>query len=259
MAEFTGEDLDLELGAATSVEIVTVAGEVAVTAGTGPVRVRAKVLRGAPVVVTLEGGVLRVAHELPRNLISTVLNGPSPEAVVEVVAPAEAGVRVRTVAASVVAAGFRQPPVLATVSGSITASDVAGLTVSVVSGTLEAEAVSGPVNVNSVSGDVTIIGGRLDQTAVKSVSGDVLLDVDDIGDAALNSVSGAVALRLPEDASVTLEAVTVNGRLDCAFPLADSVSTKRRLTGAVGGGGSQVRARTISGDVSLLRKRLAAT
>lgn len=259
MAAFTGGDLDLELGEVRSVEIVVVGGEVAVTAGSGPLRVRAQVLRGEPVEVTVEHGHVRVIHELPKAMLSRVLTGMSPEAMIEVVAPVDAAATVRTVSAGIVVAGFRQRPVLAAVSGTITASDVGGLTASAVSGTVEAQLVNGPLSVNAVSGDVTISGGRLDGATIKSVSGDVLLDVDTIGDASLTTVSGTVAVRVPEDLCAVLEAATVSGRLDCAFPLADSVSTKRRLSGAIGGGGPAVRVRTVSGDMTLLRRRMATT
>lgn len=257
MAAFTGDELDVELGQVKLVEVTCVGGEVAVTAGAGPVRIRGRVVRGEPLEISVERGEARVGHEPSRALLARLLNGQSPEAIIEVVAPADTDIRVRTVTAGVVVAGFRTSPTIATVSGAVTAADVGGLVATAVSGPVEAQHVSGDLSVNAVSGDVTVHGGRLDRVAVKAASGDVVLDVSQVGETVLNTVSGIVAVRLPEDAAVSLEASTVNGRLDCAFPLAGSVSTKRRLAGAIGGGGPVLRARTVSGDVTLLRGRLA--
>lgn len=258
MAEFTGGDLDLEFNRAEAVEITVVGGDVAVTAGVGPVRVRGVVVRGEPLDVRLEGGRLTIQHELSRALVARIIEGTSPEAVVEVVAPPETEVRVRTVSAAVVVAGFRARPTLASVSGRITASDVGGLTVSTISGVVEAQSVVGPLAANAVSGDVSISGGRLEGTTVKTVSGEVLIDVDGIGPSTITAISGSVALRLPEDTAAVLEAGTLNGRLDCAFPLADTVSTRRRLAGAIGGGGPELRCRTVSGDVAVLRRKMVS-
>lgn len=258
MAGFTGDDLDLELNRVEAVDITAVGGEVALTARPGPVRVRIRVLRGDPVDVTLEGGRLRVHHEAPKALLARLLDGASPEALIEIAAPAETAVVVRVVSASVVTAGFTTPSIVTTVSGAITVADVAGVTATTVSGGLEAQSVGGDLTVTSVSGDVTVSDGRLDSVRVKTVSGEILIDADAVGSATLNTVSGAVALRLPEDAGASLEAVTVNGRLDCAFPLADSTSTKRRLSGSIGGGGPALRCRTVSGDVAVLRRRVVA-
>lgn len=256
MAGFTGDDLELEFNHVAAVDITAVGGEIALTARPGPVRIRARVRRGEPVEVSLDKGRLSVRHEISRALLARLLDGASPEAVIEIAAPAETIVAVRAVSASVVAAGFTAAPTVATVTGPITVADVSGVTATTVSGGLEAQAVGGNLTVTSVSGDVTVSDSRLDAVTVKTVSGEITIDADAVGSATLNTVSGAVALRLPEDAAVSLEAVTVNGRLDCAFPLADSTSTKRRLSGSIGGGGQALRCRTVSGDVAVLRRRV---
>lgn len=257
MAGFTGDHLDLEFGEVQRVEVMTVGGEVTVTAGALPVRVTGHVERGEPLEVSLHEGTLRVVHPMPERTIVRLLRGESPEAAVTIVAPADVEVSVRTVGADMVVAGFAGEPALTTVSGGVTVSEVGGLRVTSVSGSVEAQGVQGPVSANTVSGDVTITGGRLGATAVKAVSADVALDVDALGECTITTVSGTVALRLPDDARLGLHAGTVSGRLDCAFALADSVSSRRKLSGAIGGGGAEVRMRTVSGDVAVLRRTMA--
>ncbi|MGI8793670.1 MAG: DUF4097 family beta strand repeat-containing protein [Acidimicrobiales bacterium] len=257
MAGFNGDELDLEFGVVASVEVVVVGGEVSVTAGGGPVRVTGIVIEGDPVKVSLDHGSLRVSHSVAKHLLDQMRGSMTATAHISVVAPPDVTVKVRSVSADVLIAGFTEPPAVATVSGSVTVSEVGGLTASTVSGPVEAQAIRGDLAVNAVSGPVTILGGRLETTAVKAASGEILLDAEVLGDTTLTTVSGSVALRLPDDAVAMFDAATVSGRLDCAFPLADSVSTKRKLAGSIGGGGARLRVRTVSGDVAVVRKRMA--
>ena len=254
MTRWEGDDLRIEVPRVVEAHIRTVAGEVAVTATTGPAQVDAEVLAGEPVVVTLEDGVLMVAHEPARGFLGN-FGARRTESVIAVSLPPGTPVTIRTVSAEVVVAGLQAGVSVNTVSASIAATDIGGdLTLRTVSGEIEAQPVKGELALNTVSGAVTV-AGELSQLTGRSVSGDLTFDLDDVPQASLTTVSGDVILRVPTDASLRLDATTMSGHLDSAFPVA-GVSTKRKLEGRVGDGrgAPSVDVRTVSGDVALLRR-----
>lgn len=270
MASWEGENLRIELPRVTEAHVRIVGGEVAITAGAGPARLEAEVLRGEAIRVEVDNGVLTIVHE-PERWVSGISWGSitslgslaaigrnvqrSHEAVVTLTIPADAPVNVRTVSADVVVAGARAGASVTSVSGRVTASDVAGdLSVRAVSGSIDAQAVEGKVSINTVSGGATVTGQVPDLTG-RSVSGDLTFDLDEAGDVAISTVSGEVLLRLPADASMHLDLTTMSGHLDSAFPVDGATGARRRLAGDVGESPSAtVSVRTVSGDVAVLRK-----
>jgi DUF4097 and DUF4098 domain-containing protein YvlB len=90
------------------------------------------------------------------------------------------------------------------------------------------------------------------------VSGDLTLDLDLLagGRIDVSSVSGDLTLRMPETVGMSVEVKTMSGSLDSAF---DGVSTERKpgpvtMHGSVGDGDGRLTAKTVSGDVTLLRR-----
>ena len=262
MAHFEGDQLALELEDIHEVDVRIVGGEVSITAArdedegpaTRPVRLEVEVLRGRPIDVSVEDGVLVVEHHPARGL-GGLLNGDlSIRASVTVVVPEATDVRARAVSGDVFAGGIRSSTSLSTVSGRITATGLDGeVGLRTVSGDIDVQGVGGTVRVNSVSGDVTITGGSPVDVTARSVSGELTLDFDGVPDVDCTTVSGDVAVRFPADADLDLDAVTVSGRLESGFP--DLLeSGKRRLRGRIGDGGRRLSVRTTSGDLTVLRR-----
>ena len=256
MTRFQGDDIRLELPRVVEAHVRMVGGEVAVTGTSGPPRIEAQVVHGEAVRIEVEAGVLTVVHE-PQSWLSG-LGSKRTEAVITLAVPADTPVTVRTVSAEVVVAGLQGGTSINTVSGSVTATDLAGeLTLRTVSGEVDAQAIDGDATVNTVSGAVTI-AGRVSRLTGRAVSGDLTFDLDAAPEASLSTVSGEVLMRLPSDASARLDATTMSGHLDSAF-VVSGTSGRRRLSGLVGRDESAptIDVRTMSGDVALLRNEVA--
>ena len=247
----------VELPRVTEAHIRIVAGEVGVTAGSGPARVDAEVVHGPPVTVELDAGVLTITHQ-PESWLDRIGVGGRErcESIVTVTLPADVPVHVHAVSGDIVAAGVQAGVALTTVSGRVTASDVGGhVRLNSVSGAIEAQAVDGQASVNTVSGRV-VVTGRVSELNGHAVSGALTFDLDETPDVSLSTVSGAVVLRLPDDAGMHLDLTTMSGHLDSAFAFSGT-STKRRVSGDVGDGGRNVGVRSMSGDIAILSKARA--
>lgn len=240
MAQWTGDQLAIELGTIRSLDVRMVAGEVSVLVGPTP-RVDAVVEEGPPVEVTLEHGRLTIVHE-KLELLESILTRRAPTLSLTVVVPAEAEVSVRTVSAGVMVVGVVGGTDLVTVSGEITASEIGG-----------------HLDAKTVSGEIALVRGSVDDVTARTVSGSVTVDVDSVPAASFVTVSGEVTVRLPEGAAFDLDAVTVSGPIDCALPIVARHDTKRRLAGTVAGGGPPIAARTVSGRIALLARDRALT
>ncbi len=145
------------------------------------------------------------------------------------------------------------------VSGDVTVTGVTGeLNAKSVSGDVTVNNVNGSVNANSVSGDVQV--GKVEGTAsAKSTSGDVhveVLSIEGVGSMEFNSVSGDVIVKVPGNLDAEVKLSTMSGGLKTDFPLTIEESkygTGRKANGRLGGGSRNLKISTISGDVSLLR------
>ena len=110
-----------------------------------------------------------------------------------------------------------------------------------------------PVRVRTVSAAV-LVAGLAGTTRVRTLSGEIAVDLDpkDRGAYECETLAGGVSFRLTPQASVTVEAATVGGQVvSDEGPTASRLP--RRRTWTVGEGGSQLRIRTLSGDIVVLR------
>ncbi len=69
----------------------------------------------------------------------------------------------------------------------------------------------------------------------------------------LETVNGSCTLKLPASASFRLEADTVNGRVNCDFPITLEKSGKHDLRGTVAGGGAEVKLESVNGGLSVVK------
>jgi DUF4097 and DUF4098 domain-containing protein YvlB len=127
------------------------------------------------------------------------------------------------------------------------------LVVDEVSGDVRANSLGGNVEVHSVSGDVTTldVGGNL---YVHSISGDVhtsMLHMANDNSADIETVSGEIHLALPVSASAYVDASSLSGDFDCAWPIPQQRTIGMHADGNIGHGGGSVRLRSISGDIHL--------
>ena len=106
---------------------------------------------------------------------------------------------------------------------------------STVNGGVRARSTGGPVRASTVNGDV--------RASMRSVGND---------DLSYSTVNGSIELELPASFNADIELSTVNGGFRTDFPmtLTGRVSP-RRLSGKIGNGGRELRARTVNGSIEL--------
>ena len=123
----------------------------------------------------------------------------------------------------------------------------APITVATVTGDLEVEGFSGEVRLTGVSGPLRVktFSGGVDVAANDWRDGDSLT---------VNTFSGDVTLRLPASARGDLHFDSFSGSFNSDLPVTLSSSSKRNFRGSLNGGGSSdLRLTTFSGDVTIRR------
>jgi hypothetical protein len=220
---------------------------------------------GRELQIRWEAGVLTVSHPELRweGLLEGLRRMTQGHDRVEVTVAVPRGTQVRlgTVTAEGLLAGVHAPSDVRTVSGSLVIDGVVGrVGARTVSGRIDVRTASGALEGETVSGSLTV-QGVLPELALKTVSGNLTVDLHGgPSQVSTTSVSGDLTVRIPHDAGYRLAARTVSGHL-----VADGVRVGDRKPGSSSGqardGDEAVRidARSVSGDVTLLRAARPAT
>lgn len=255
------EPRTIDLDDVRTLRLRIVAGDVSVTATDGPARLEVHAIKGVPLSVTLDDGVLTVTYEDVSwgGILGFLIGGRrhQREVSLALALPPGCDVQLGTVSASAVVSGITKPVSVRSVSGEITLDGIGGeITAKTVSADVEALALAGQLRFDTVSGDLTVASGQARSLVAKTVSGDITLAVglDEGGDIDVKSVSGDVAIRLPETAGAKVRVESVSGQLHSEFSelQTERGPGQRRLDGALGDGSGALRIRTVSGDVDLL-------
>ncbi|WP_194897351.1 DUF4097 family beta strand repeat-containing protein [Catenulispora pinisilvae] len=223
-----------------------------------------------PLVVTAEDGELRVTHgDYRPNLLGWLMHTRKIEADISIQVPPDCLVDVTVISGPLVLSNLHERTRAHGVSGEITLAQVHGPTdVKTVSGAITAESVTDDLSALTVSGPITVIAlGSQNTIKAGTTSGAITVDLEDGTDAPrldLNVVSGQVIVRAPEDANLDVDMSTMSGRTVTTFDGLDSQAlfqnkqipfTKpRQLSGRLGTGRGRLRARAVSGDMTLLRR-----
>jgi hypothetical protein len=258
----TPQSLDLE--GVRRLNVRMVAGSIDVVgsseaAATGGAHVEVSQVEGA-LTVTLEGDTLTIAHEkLTWSGLLDWVGNHRASAVVSVSVPDACPVELGVVSADAVVSGISADTKVKSVSGNVTLDGVnADISAQTVSGDLETRHLDGKLRFTTVSGDLTVVDGSSSQVKAETVSGDMTLDLDVSPGARLDltSVSGDVTIRMPESAGLQVEVKTMSGSLDSAFGgvTREGKPGRSTLRGSVGSGDGFLQAKTVSGDVTLLRR-----
>lgn len=248
----------------STLQVRVVGGTVNVVGtGSGPARLEVSEIDGPPLTVVQEGAALSVGYadlswkELPGWLER---KSWSRTAHITLTVPAATSASVGVVGAGAVVSGLSGRTDLRGVSGDFTLVGLTGpVSADTVSGGVEAQAVTGDLRFHSVSGDLTVVEGSGPAVRADSISGHVVLDLAataKVFDISLNTVSGEVAIRLPHPVDAQIEAGTAAGAVSCAFEdlrISGQWGAKR-ITGRLGKGSGSLKANTVSGAISLLRR-----
>jgi DUF4097 and DUF4098 domain-containing protein YvlB len=170
----------------------------------------------------------------------------SPKVRLRVTCPVGTRVRADVVAADLAARGRLGATTLKSVSADLDVEDVDGdLELKTVSGDAEVRRVTGSVSLNTTSGDLNVreVGGSVQG---KTISGDLELDSVSNGTVTIQSVSGDVKIGVAPGAGVWMDLKSLSG--DTRSELAPAEGPGQGETTSV-----EVRAKTVSGDIRLVR------
>ena len=245
-----------------SLNVRLVAGHVDVVATDGPTAlVEVGEVRGDPVIVTVEDGVLSISH---RKFAAAGLRGwlygggfGNRHAVVSVAVPAACAAQLEVVSAGAVVAGLDGDVRVRCVSGDVTLDGARGdVNIGSVSGDIEGRGLRGAMTFKTVSGSITVVDSATKRLQAKGVSGDVALDLHEAShiEIDVSTVSGDLTVRMPATTGTKVDVASASGRLTSGFAGLSTTSSPGRqaLSGSIGDGDGQIRGRTVSGSVALL-------
>jgi DUF4097 and DUF4098 domain-containing protein YvlB len=123
-----------------------------------------------------------------------------------------------------------------------------------VNGGIDAEDLDSPVLAHTVNGSVSVSTRRTAE--VHTVNGSVTAEVgtsDWDEELSFHTVNGAITVVFPEDLNARFDASTVNGTIECDFPLTVQGKIGRKhITGKIGdGSGGDLTLATVNGSISV--------
>jgi hypothetical protein len=252
----------LTFGAVDALDVRLVAGRLDVLASEGPPAIEVSEFDSAsPLIVTYDEDTRALSvtyQDLTWEGLMSWLRPDRRRAVLSVTVPKHCRVNAGVVSAPAVIAGFEHTTHVKSVSAEIVLDGVSGtVNATTVSGAVECRAMEGDLSFKSVSGDLAVADGTPRRLKATTVSGRITTDLRlrPTAYVRLNSVSGAIMIRLPEhtEADVTLR--STSGRVVSGF---DELTEHSRpgvqsRSGRLLGGMASLTARTVSGEVALLK------
>ncbi len=262
----------LEIGEAVHrLDVTLVASRLSVVGTDGPARIEVtKVGETAPVDVTVESGLLTVAHPMPNVWTGWLrpvwwwINGHRmARSDVSIALPYGAAATLRVTSGPTVVSGVHGDLSVDVVSGRITLLGNDGrIYGKIISGPIEALGCAGDITLETVSGEITIAESATERVHAKTVSGSLTADLDNPprnSDIYLETISGEITIRVREDSDLSVSLNATGGRVTSAFPKMAASGADgggkgwgRRLTGVLGAGTGRLHASAISGEISLL-------
>ena len=261
-----GENRVIDLEDIRKLKVGLVGGQIDVVAHDEPgVRIEVHSVTIKDLRIEASGDVVEIDHPQLRwdNFLEVFRNfgAGGPKAAISVAVPRGVALTLGVVSASALVSGLASGARLNTVSGDIIVDGLTGdLTVNAVSGDVQIRGLDGTLNANSVSGEIAATG-MIRRAGADTVSGDVLVDSSGRVDAVnINTVSGETTVRLDEGLPANYVLRSVSGRV-----LVDGVkrsgSGPTNWTDSVGelsGSFADVRANSVSGAVTVLRRAAVA-
>lgn len=262
-----GETRVIDVNALRELKIGLVGGQVDVIAHDEPdARIEVHGVTVKDLRIEMVDGRLEINHPQLRwdNFLEVFRNfgAGGPKAEVSVAVPRTVALTLGVVSASALVSGLHTDVRLNTVSGDIIVDGLTGdVTANSVSGDVQMRGLTGTLNANAVSGAITA-AGTIRTAFADTVSGAVLIDSSGpTQNVSFNTVSGAATLRLDESVAAKYTLRTVSGKL-----IVDGIDRSQsgigsNYSGTVGelsGSFAEVRANTVSGDVTVIRRTSAA-
>lgn len=255
--------IDLELVRALKVGLI--GGHVDIVAHDEPgARVEVHSVAGRDLKVALEGDTLVVDHPQLRwdTFFDNVkLFSGKARAEVSILVPRSIALNFNVVSAESLISGLRSSASINTVNGDVVLDGMVGnVSVNAVSAEISVRAHQGELNIQTVGGDVTA-SGAITRFTCDGVAANVIVDLHGAPDRVRNStVSGELTVRLDAGRSAQYSISTLTGRLQ--LDDAQISGVKGKYTGRYGqlaGSFTEVRADSVSGDVSVVHTERGAS
>lgn len=260
-----GETRVIDLDAVRELKIGLVGGQVDVIAhDETDTRIEVHGVTVKDLRIEVVDGRLEIDHPQLRwdNFLEVFRNfgAGGPKAEVSVAVPRTVALTLGVVSASALVAGLRTDVRLNTVSGDIMVDGLVGdVNLNAVSGDVQVRELDGSLSANSVSGDVAATG-RITKASIDTVSGAMLVDSSGATQAiSLNSVSGTATIRLDRSLPANYVSRSVSGRvqIDGQVRSGSGPTNYTGSTGALAGSFVDVRANTVSGEITVLRRGIS--
>ncbi|WP_454116027.1 DUF4097 family beta strand repeat-containing protein [Microbacterium aurum] len=257
-----GETRVIDLEDVRKLKVGLIGGQIDVVAHDEPgVRIEVHAVTIKDLRIEASGDVVEIDHPQLRwdNFLEVFRNFSTsgPKAEISVAVPRQIALTLGVVSASALVSGLETDARLNTVSGDIIVDGITGdLSANAVSGDVQIRGLTGTLNANSVSGEVAATGS-IRKATIDTVSGNMLVDSTGRVDAvSLNTVSGDATVRIDEGHPANFVLRSVSGRLtvDGIKRSTSGPSNYVDSVGELSGSFVDVRANSVSGDVTVLRR-----
>ncbi|WP_022883504.1 DUF4097 family beta strand repeat-containing protein [Glaciibacter superstes] len=251
--------IDVEL--VRRLKVGLIAGKVDVIGHDEPgARVEVHSVHGKDLLISMDGDTLEIDHPQLRwdNFIEVFSSfRGNARADVSIMVPRDVAMKFGVVSADALVSGLTNDAKLSTVSGDVVVDGITGdLDLNGVNGEFSIRNHTGEINAHTVSGDITA-SGTIRRFSVDGVAGNIFLDIQGVPDRInTNSVSGNVTVRLAPDVAIRYRMNTVSGTLQL-----DDHTERGTLgkgydgsTGELSGAWLELTARSVSGDISVVRR-----
>ena len=260
-----GQERVIDIERATKLKIGLVGGQVDVIAHDEPgIRIEVHSVTVKDLRVESDGTQIEIDH--PQigwdNFLEVFRNfgAGGPKAEISVAVPRDIALNLGVVSAGALVSGLTEDARLNTVSGDLIVDTHTGdLNINTVSGDVQVRGLSGSATANTVSGGVALTG-EVRKATIDSVSGAMLIDATGaVNTVSLNSVAGDATVRLDEGLAANYVARSMSGRITIdGVPRGSSgPSNFAGSRGELSGSFADVRANTVSGDITVLRRDAA--
>ncbi|GAB2849359.1 DUF4097 domain-containing protein [Microbacterium insulae] len=265
-----GETRVIDIETVRSLKVGLIGGQIDVIAHDEPgARIEVHGVTVKDLRIEVVGDAVEIDHPQLRwdNFLEVFRNftASGPKAEISVAVPRSVALTLGVVSASALVAGLQYDAKLNTVSGDIMVDGLAGdLSVNAVSGDVQVRGLVGSLSANSVSGDVTATG-TLAKATVDTVSGSALIDsAGDLLSVNVNTVSGGVTVRMDDGHPANYVVRSVSGKVQVDGVMRSGTGTgpTTNFSGSIGelsGSFADVRANSVSGDITVLRRPAIAS
>ena len=257
-----GETRVIDVDGLRELKIGLVGGQVDVIAHDDPgARIEVHGVTVKDLRIEMIDGRLEIDHPQLRwdNFLEVFRNfgAGGPKAEVSVAVPRTVALTLGVVSASALVSGLRTDAKLNTVSGDIMVDGLVGdVSLNAVSGDVQVRELQGALTANSVSGDIAVTGA-VTKASIDTVAGALLVDsTGTVQSISLNSVSGSATIRLDRGLPANYVARSVSGRvqIDGSVRSGSGPTNYTGSTGTLAGSFVDVRANTVSGEITVLRR-----